>query len=163
VNNVNHGLFGIGTIDLSYKYQKYIHDNGSEDKQNFYSHYRKVTWLITEYHKTSDILEEGEQPWVPKGTMGVLFESVPKYILRLLEKYHGLTEEELNKADATSIIIQELLVVNKLESAKVVDIMPTLIDKGQFKTETGDDLRSFLRKLDLLQRLDLVPQARYSL
>src|SRR3990170_4650506 len=42
VNNTADGLFGIGVIKSSYKYQRYKHDTGSDDKEDFYSHYRVV-------------------------------------------------------------------------------------------------------------------------
>lgn len=39
-NNAFDGLFGIGIIKSDYKFQKYIHDTGSLDKIDFYSHFR---------------------------------------------------------------------------------------------------------------------------
>lgn len=84
VNNVNHGLFGIGVITSGYKFQKYKHDNGSNDEGDFYSHVRSVEWKYTKYVKQKEILHHGEKSWKPYGTVGKLEDEVPPYIRRLL-------------------------------------------------------------------------------
>lgn len=60
VNNVNHGLFGIGEITSGYKYKKNIHNSGHEDG-HCYSHIRKVKWLSTRYVKRKDIVSKDEK------------------------------------------------------------------------------------------------------
>jgi len=84
VNNVNHGLFGIGVISSGYQFQKYKHDTGDEDKEHFYSHFKEVEWKYTTYVKQKDILSPGEMSWQPYGTLGKLLDEVPPYIRRLL-------------------------------------------------------------------------------
>jgi len=84
VNNVNHGLFGIGVISSGYQFQKYKHDNGSDDREDFYSHFRSVEWKTTKYVKQKEILRHGEKSWKPYGTVGKLEDEVPPYIMRLL-------------------------------------------------------------------------------
>ena len=60
VNNVNHGLFGIGRIDLAYKFKTKMHDTGSENPDHFYSHYRKVKWIVTEFKTINELMLPGE-------------------------------------------------------------------------------------------------------
>lgn len=84
VNNVNHFLFGIGKIKSDYKFKKYYHDTGSDNKEEFYSHYREVDWLITDRLKWEDISNTSETPWRPYGTIYSL-DALPGYIDRLLE------------------------------------------------------------------------------
>ena len=83
INNVNHGLFGIGEIKSCYKYKMDMHDPGYEDGHG-YSHYRVVNWRYTNYLRRKDILGPNEKGWVPYGTVGDLLEEVPPYILRIL-------------------------------------------------------------------------------
>jgi hypothetical protein len=85
VNNVNHGLFGIGEVKSGYKYKKDFHDAGYEDG-HCYSHYKKVEWLFTKYVKRTDVLSGEEKSWKPFGTVGELLEEIPPYILRILGK-----------------------------------------------------------------------------
>lgn len=84
VNNTNAGLFGIGVISSDYKYKKYKHDTGEEDKEGFYPHYRGVEWNYTNYVRRRDIIGPGETGWKPFGTVGSLEDDIPPYIRRLL-------------------------------------------------------------------------------
>ncbi len=84
VNNANAGLFGIGTIESGYQFKFELHDTGAEDKEEYYSHIRKVKWIFTTYVSRKDILEKDETGWQPYGTMGTICEEVPLYIRRLL-------------------------------------------------------------------------------
>lgn len=84
VNNTNDGLFGIGVITSGYKYEKYKHDTGAEDKEDFYPHFRKVKWEYTNYVRRKEIISPGETGWRPFGTVGNLEDEVPPYIKRLL-------------------------------------------------------------------------------
>lgn len=87
VNNTNSGLFGIGTINSGYKYQKGKHNSGYEgvgDEETYYSHYREVNWIYTSYVRREDIVGPGDKSWVPFGTVGRLEPEVPLYIRRLL-------------------------------------------------------------------------------
>jgi hypothetical protein len=84
VNNTNAGLFGIGIISSGYKYDRYKHDSGAEDKVDFYPHYREVDWKYTSYVKRKDIVGPEETGWKPFGTVGSLEDEVPVYIRRLL-------------------------------------------------------------------------------
>jgi len=84
VNNTNAGLFGIGVISSGYKYQKYKHDTGADDKEEFYPHYIEVEWKYTNYVRRKDIVGPGETGWKPFGTVGNLEDEVPPYIRRLL-------------------------------------------------------------------------------
>lgn len=83
-NNVNHGLFGIGIVKSDYKFKKCIHDTGSNNREDFYSHYREVEWLIDHYQKREDLLAPGETCWEVRGTIGML-NKTPDYIKRLFE------------------------------------------------------------------------------
>ncbi len=85
VNNVNFGLFGVGKVTSGYKYRLDMHDTGSEgEDKKFYSHYREVKWLVTDYKRKEDLLRIDEKLWKPYGTTGVLEQDVPDYIERLL-------------------------------------------------------------------------------
>jgi hypothetical protein len=84
VNNTNHGLFGIGVITSVYRFQKFKHDTGADDQEEFYSHFREVEWKYTNYVRRKDILSPGETAWQPYGTVGSLQDEVPPYIKRLL-------------------------------------------------------------------------------
>jgi len=81
VNNVQHGLFGIGRITSAYKYQRNKHDCG--DGVAYYPHYREVQWLITKYIAAHSIPFNGESRWEPRGTVGRIDVAVPKYIQNL--------------------------------------------------------------------------------
>ncbi len=82
VNNANDGLFGVGVITSGYKFQPNKHDTG--DSAEFYSHYREVKWLVTNYLKRASLIVEGETGWEPFGTVGKLYEKLPPYIGRLV-------------------------------------------------------------------------------
>lgn len=84
VNNVNFGLFGVGKITSGYKFKKGIHNTGSEDTNEFYSHYRTVDWVVKDYYSKEELIGEGDTLWQPFGTIGTLFEELPPYIKRLL-------------------------------------------------------------------------------
>lgn len=84
VNNTNAGLFGIGVISSGYKYQRYKHDTGADDKKDWYPHYREVKWKYTNYVRRKDIVGSRETGWKPFGTVGSLEDEVPPYIRRLL-------------------------------------------------------------------------------
>jgi len=89
VNNTNHGLFGVGIIESGYKFQLLKHDTGTEDPEQFYSHYREVKWLNTTYTPRTALVSEGETAWQPYGTVGKVHSELPPYIARLL----GLTTQ----------------------------------------------------------------------
>ena len=84
VNNTSDGLFGIGIVSSGVKFQKYKHDTGHDNPKEFYSHYREVEWIYTEYVKRKDIIKSGEKSWRPRDTMGKLQNEVPTYILRII-------------------------------------------------------------------------------
>ncbi len=84
-NNVADGLFGIGIIKSDYRFKQFIHDTGSNNKDEFYSHYREVDWVITDYQKRKDLLKKGETCWKIRGTVGGLLK-LPDYIKRIFEK-----------------------------------------------------------------------------
>ncbi len=84
IPNVNFGLFGVGVIKSGYKFKKNMHDTGAEDKSAFYSHYRKVQWVVKDYHERSDLVLEGEKSWQPYGTIGKIEGKLPPYIVRLI-------------------------------------------------------------------------------
>lgn len=42
VNNATHGLFGVGVIGSAYTFEPQKHDTGTDDRDQFYSHYREV-------------------------------------------------------------------------------------------------------------------------
>jgi hypothetical protein len=81
VNNVLHGLFGIGRITSAYRYQPNKHDCG--DGKSYYPHYREVEWLITDYIYAKSINFNGESRWEPRGSVGRIDIVVPKYIQNL--------------------------------------------------------------------------------
>lgn len=54
VNNVNAGLFGVGRIKSDYKFSMHIHDSGAENKNEFYSHYKQVEWIVKEYKRRKE-------------------------------------------------------------------------------------------------------------
>ena len=82
VNNVNNGLFGVGTIESGYKFQLRKHDPGGADY--FFPHYRDVKWVKTEYMPRGSLVREGEPNWQPRGTVGKVFDELPPYIARLV-------------------------------------------------------------------------------
>ena len=84
VNNTNDGLFGIGVISSGYKYERYKHDTGSEDREDFYPHFREVEWKYINYVRRRDIMSSQETGWKPFGTVGNLEKEIPPYIQRLL-------------------------------------------------------------------------------
>ena len=82
VNNTNDGLFSVGVIDSGYQYKSKLHDCG--DPEEFYPHFLRVKWTMTNYVKRSDIIEKSETGWQPYGTMGYIHPEIPLYIRRLL-------------------------------------------------------------------------------
>ena len=159
VNNVNYGLFGIGRVDLGFKFSKGIHNPGTENPENYYSHYRKVKWLVKKYHKADEILIEGEVAWKPKGTVGKLHEQTPQYILRLLDRFIGINEDEFQLCKTVRSCIQHYLEKNEISRAEVKDVIPTLKSSKLFNQSST--FRDFLRRLHTLDILHLIPQARY--
>lgn len=84
VTNVNHGIFGIGRVRSDYLFRKGMHNTGHADPNEFYSHYREVDWLLTDYRRKGDLLLPGELEWAPYGTVGALYEEVPAWVSRAL-------------------------------------------------------------------------------
>jgi len=84
VNNTNDGLFGIGIIKSGYYYKERAHNTGSTDPKDFYSHFRDVDWVVTDYMKRKDILEANETGWPPYGII-TLMPELPGYIRRILK------------------------------------------------------------------------------
>ncbi len=84
VNNTNHGLFGVGVVESGYLFRLQMHDTGAEDPSEFYSHYRKVRWVVTSYTARTALVSEGETGWQPYGTVGRVWPELPPYISRLL-------------------------------------------------------------------------------
>jgi hypothetical protein len=117
IPNVNFGIFGIGKIMSGYKYKLHMHDTGADSKEDhFYSHYRKVEWVVTEYHKRSELLEEGEKSWSPYGTTGTLEPELPDWVKRaigeIVENKHEIQYETPNE-------YKDLIKnIHKLKSAK---------------------------------------------
>jgi len=96
IPNVNFGIFGVGIVTSGYKFKENIHDIGSGDKTDFYSHYREVDWLVRDYREKSEILLEGEKCWQPFGTVGKIQSCVPPYIARMV----GLPTEPISPKPA---------------------------------------------------------------
>jgi len=84
VRKVNHGLFGIGVVTSGYRFERYKHDTGADDREEFYSHFREVEWKYTQYVRRRDIVGPGETGWEPFGTISSFQDEVPPYIRRLL-------------------------------------------------------------------------------
>ncbi len=99
VNNVNHGLFGVGVVTSEYRYQEFKHNTGVDDKEEFYSHFREVDWKYTNYVRAKDILSPGERAWEPYGTVGSLLDEVPPYIRRLLGETPPEESAKINYVD----------------------------------------------------------------
>lgn len=97
IPNVNYGIFGIGKITSGYKYKLQMHDTGADTNELFYSHYREVDWVVTEYRKRAELLEENEKCWSPYGTTGVLEQELPNWVKRaigeIVEKKHEIHYE----------------------------------------------------------------------
>ena len=92
VKNVGFGLFGIGVITSNYQYSNRMHDTGGGDQGNFYSHFRRVNWLYTDYVSLAGLGRlEGEPYWQPFGAVGAIFPEIPPYIIRFLRQ-HRLVE-----------------------------------------------------------------------
>lgn len=159
VSNVNHGLFGIGRIDLDYKFEKQKHDTGSDNPQDFYSHYRKVKWIVTEYHKTNDIMLPNEITWTRHGTLGKLEKSVPPYVLRLLDKHIPIDYNKINGINKAFVGF----FANGKNRCEVSDIISDLIEKQLFTQRSGSDFREYLRNLYTLERLNLIPYAHFNM
>jgi len=114
VNNTNDGLFGIGAISSGYHYRKHGHDIGTDDREDFYSHFREVDWKYTNYVKRRDIISQGETGWKPFGTVGRLEENLPPYIQRLL----GIMPTTTKKPTKTAVPDYLKSVVNAIEHLK---------------------------------------------
>lgn len=84
VTNNNHGIFGVDCIKSNYKYSLRMHDSGAQDKDEFYSHYRKVEWIVKSYVPRASLIAEGEPGWQPYGTVGKVYDEVPPFIARLI-------------------------------------------------------------------------------
>lgn len=84
VNNVNHGLFGIGVIDSGYYFEKNRHNTGSTNPKDYYCHFKKVKWVITSYLRTNDIVKLNERTWAPYGIIN-LYPETPSYIKRIVK------------------------------------------------------------------------------
>ncbi|MFZ2654851.1 MAG: type I restriction enzyme HsdR N-terminal domain-containing protein [Victivallales bacterium] len=116
VTNVNFGMFGIGRIKSGYKYKLHMHDTGADTEDHFYSHYREVDWLVTDYHKRSELLEEGEKCWSPYGTTGILEPEVPDWVKRATGEM-GKPKHEIQYEAPTEY--KDLVKnINKLKAAK---------------------------------------------
>lgn len=89
VNNVNHGIFGIGRVTTGYQFAQGAHDNGALDPVEFYSHYRGVEWLIKEYRTAGELLNEDDDAWAPYGTVGKLYTRVPSWVARALGEHNS--------------------------------------------------------------------------
>jgi hypothetical protein len=64
-------LFEIGVVESGYKFNRGKRDFGdADDAERFYSHYRDVKWLKTEYMPHNSLVLEGETPWQPYRTLG---------------------------------------------------------------------------------------------
>ena len=85
VNNGNEGLFGVGVVKTAYRFQKYKHDTGSASRDEFYSHFIDVEWLLTTYVRRVDIIQPRETSWRPYGTINVLPQD-PEWIQRMLDR-----------------------------------------------------------------------------
>jgi hypothetical protein len=114
VNNTNAGLFGIGRISSGYYYKKNGHDTGSDDKDEFYSHFRGVNWVYTNYVRRKDIMSAGEIGWKPFGTIGTLENEVPPYIQRLL----GIMPKQKQKASKRVIPDYAKSIISSIERLK---------------------------------------------
>jgi len=84
INNVNHGLYGVGLIESEYRFQSRKHASGDPSSDPFYSHYRIVKWITTEYLPRTALVSDGETPWQPYGAVGKVYPQPPPYIQRLL-------------------------------------------------------------------------------
>ena len=91
VPNVNFGIFGIGQIKSGYKFKMHMHDSGADDPGEFYSHYRDVEWILKDYRKKAELLEDGEKAWSPYGATGAIELEVPDWVKRAIGT---LTEEK---------------------------------------------------------------------
>ena len=89
VNN-RYGLFGIGIIKSEYRFKKHFHSSRATglNQVEFYSHYREVDWILTEYLEVEDIDFGGSSLWKPYGTININ-EGIPEYISKLI-KSQGL-------------------------------------------------------------------------
>lgn len=89
INN-RYGLFGIGIIKSEYKFKKHKHPTRTNDPNQvkFYSHYRDVDWIVTDYHKIEEIDFKNKPQWKPYGTIN-FGEEIPSYIIKLL-KHKGV-------------------------------------------------------------------------
>lgn len=83
VNNVNAGLFGVGTVTSNYYHKLNGHNTGIDSIDDHYSHFRSVDWKYPGYVKRMDLIGPGETGWAPYGTMGVYWDEAPPYIKRL--------------------------------------------------------------------------------
>ncbi len=158
VNNVNYGLYGVGRIDRGYNFQKQFHDSGSDDTLDFYSHIRYVKWIVKEYHLKEDIIMPGEKMWAGRGTMGSMQESLPPYILRLLDRHIPI---DYSKIEVINNVFDSFF-KNGEKECEVGDIMPDLINNKLFSQENGSDFREFLRNLYTVERLHLIPYAHFN-
>jgi hypothetical protein len=121
INNVSFGLFGVGKIISGYKYSRNMHDTGSEEEEKeFYSHYRDVKWLVTEYKRKEELLRIDEKLWQPYGTTGVLEPDLPAYIKRLLNMpvAEKSKPQEAIKPDFLAQVIEYISVLRRDKAHK---------------------------------------------
>ncbi len=104
INNVNHGLFGIGVALTGYRYDEGIHYLDVAEEEDGYSHYVEVAWLYKEYIKSNDLPNpSGSKLWEPYGAISVKSQ-VPDYILQIL----------LNKVDTEIKIPKNIIPMAKI-------------------------------------------------
>lgn len=116
VNNVNFGLFGVGKVTSGYKFKLDMHDTGYDgDDKEFYSHYREVKWLVTDYKQKEELLRIDEKPWKPYGTTGTLEKDVPDFIKRLLNMpvSDKPKPDELIQPDFLKTVIDYIAILKK--------------------------------------------------
>jgi len=82
--NVGHGLFGIGVVTSTQRFEHHKHDSGTPNEDEWYSQFLRVEWKRTAYAERNHIVHDGEKSWEPYGAAGKLLDEVPAYIRRAL-------------------------------------------------------------------------------
>lgn len=88
IKNTNDGLFGIGVVNSDYYFKARGHDTGATNPQEFYHHFYKVNWLVTDYLKRKDIIGAGDKNWNPYGIINEPLPKIPDYIKIIFDRYN---------------------------------------------------------------------------
>jgi hypothetical protein len=124
VNNASQGIFGIGVVQSGYKYKKHIHNpEGNCPKNDFYSHYREVKWIVKEYISKDKLSNKKyNEKGISRGTVGALYNFVPRHISDLLSEHNFIIAENAKNWEGDSELIGiEGKLIKELKQHKYIE------------------------------------------